>query len=107
MSGLIGWEGAEPPQPDSRFATRLACRVAAAVRRPGARRGPAARRFGFGANTLDFELRCWSDSFDDWVEIRSQLALDLHRQLGDAGIETSSPQRVVQVTEEMATPVKR
>jgi small-conductance mechanosensitive channel len=68
---------------------------------------PSALFLGFGANTLDFELRCWTDDFDDWLEIRSQLALDLHRQLGDAGIETSSPQRVVQVTEEMATPVKR
>ncbi len=68
---------------------------------------PSALLLGFGANTLDFELRCWTDAFDDWVEIRSQLALELHRQLGDAGIEMSSPQRVVQMTEEMATPARQ
>ncbi len=68
---------------------------------------PSALLLGFGASSLDFELRCWTDAFDDWVELRSQLALDVHRQLGDAGIEISSPQRVVHVTEETATPAQQ
>jgi len=61
---------------------------------------PAALFLGFGENSLDFELRCWTESFDDWVDIRSQLALEVHRQLGDAGIEVPFPQRVLHVKTE-------
>jgi small-conductance mechanosensitive channel len=61
---------------------------------------PMALFLGFGENSLDFELRCWTDAFDDWVQIRSQLALEVHRQLGDAGIEVPYPQRVLHVRSE-------
>ena len=61
---------------------------------------PVALFLGFGDSSLDFELRCWTDSFDDWVMIRSQLAVDLNRQLGEAGIEVPFPQRVVHVKAE-------
>ncbi len=61
---------------------------------------PVALFMGFGENSLDFELRCWTDDFDDWVEIRSRLALDLHRMLGDAGIEVPFPQRVLHLRSE-------
>jgi small-conductance mechanosensitive channel len=61
---------------------------------------PAALFLGFGENSLDFELRCWTESFDDWVDIRSQLALEVHRHLGDAGIEVPFPQRVLHVKTE-------
>ena len=61
---------------------------------------PVALFLGFGESSLDFELRCWTEEFDDWVTIRSQLGLDLHRQLGDAGIEVPFPQRVVQLKTE-------
>jgi len=61
---------------------------------------PVAHFLGFGENSLDFELLCWTDEFDEWVEIRSRLALDLHRMLGDAGIEVPFPQRVLHVKAE-------
>jgi len=61
---------------------------------------PVALFLGFGASSLDFELRCWTDDFDGWIEIRSQLALELHRMLGDAGIEVPFPQRVLHVKSE-------
>ena len=61
---------------------------------------PMALFLGFGESSLDFELRCWTDDFDRWVAIRSQLALELHRMLGDAGIEVPFPQRVVHVKAE-------
>jgi small-conductance mechanosensitive channel len=60
---------------------------------------PSALFLGFGENSLNFELRCWTDSLED-VEIRSQLALEVHRQLGDAGIEVPFPQRVLHVRTE-------
>ena len=58
---------------------------------------PMALFMGFGESTLDFELRVWADAVDRWVQIRSELALDVHRMLGDAGIEVPFPQRVVHV----------
>jgi small-conductance mechanosensitive channel len=61
---------------------------------------PLALFLGFGESSLDFELRCWTDDFDNWVEIRSQLGLELHRMLGDAGIEVPFPQRVLHVKAE-------
>ena len=61
---------------------------------------PVALFLGFGESSLDFELRCWTDDFDGWIEIRSQLGLDLHRMLGDAGIEVPFPQRVLHVKSE-------
>ena len=61
---------------------------------------PVALFLGFGESSLDFELRCWTDDFDGWIEIRSQLALELHCMLGDAGIEVPFPQRVLHVKSE-------
>jgi len=55
---------------------------------------------GFGESCLDFELRAWTDGFDRWVQVRSALALDVHRMLGDAGIEVPFPQRVLHVKAE-------
>jgi small-conductance mechanosensitive channel len=58
---------------------------------------PVALFLGFGESSLDFELRAWTDGFDLWVQTRSAMALDVHRMLGDAGIEVAFPQRVVHV----------
>jgi small-conductance mechanosensitive channel len=47
---------------------------------------PAALFMGFGPTTLDFQLRAWTDRFEDWVVIRSELAIALNRALSAAGI---------------------
>ena len=36
---------------------------------------------------LKFEIRAWTDRFDDWVEARSELVAAVHRALADAGIQ--------------------
>ncbi len=61
---------------------------------------PAALFVGFGESSLDFELRAWTDAFDRWPLVRSALALEVHRMLGEAGIEVPFPQRVVHVKAE-------
>jgi small-conductance mechanosensitive channel len=61
---------------------------------------PVALFMGFGESSLDFELRAWTDAFDDWVQVRSGLALEVHRKLGEAGIEVPFPQRVLRVRPE-------
>jgi small-conductance mechanosensitive channel len=58
---------------------------------------PVALFLGFGDSSLDFELRAWTDAFDKWAVIRSGLALEVHRMLGNAGIEVPFPQRVLHV----------
>ena len=47
---------------------------------------------GFGANSLDFSIRSWTNNFDEWVKIRSALTVRVHDALKDAGIEIPFPQ---------------
>jgi len=47
---------------------------------------------GFGANSLDFAIRSWTNNFDEWVKIRSALTVRVHDALKDAGIEIPFPQ---------------
>jgi len=42
---------------------------------------------GFGANSLDFSIRSWTNNFGDWVKIRSNLTVRVHDALMAAGIE--------------------
>ena len=48
---------------------------------------------GFGASSLDFSIRAWTTNFGEWVKIRSDMNLRLHRALTDAGIEIPFPQQ--------------
>ncbi len=48
---------------------------------------------GFGASSLDFSVRAWTDSYDDSIFIRSAMAVNIHAALRDAGIEIPLPQR--------------
>jgi small-conductance mechanosensitive channel len=52
---------------------------------------------GFGANSLDFSVRAWTDSFDDSVFVRSGMAVRIHDALQQAGIEIPFPQRDLHV----------
>jgi small-conductance mechanosensitive channel len=49
----------------------------------------------FGDSSLNFELRCWTDDFDDWLTIISQLRVDVNLALKNAGITIPFPQRDV------------
>ena len=48
---------------------------------------------GFGESSLDFSVRAWTDDFDQWLAIRSEMAIEIHRALSEAGIEIPFPQR--------------
>ncbi len=54
---------------------------------------PTALFLGFGAAALNFELRCWTDTFDKAVTTRSELAVAVNAALAEAGIDIASPQR--------------
>jgi potassium-dependent mechanosensitive channel len=53
---------------------------------------PKALFLGFGDNSLDFELRFWTDS-GGWVGLRSEVMAALYDKLNAAGIEIPFPQR--------------
>jgi small-conductance mechanosensitive channel len=56
---------------------------------------PLALFVGFGENALLFELRTWTGRIGEWLQIRSELALRLHRALAEAGIQIALPRREV------------
>lgn len=53
---------------------------------------PTVLFIGFGASSLDFSVRAWTD-YDQYVFVRSDLAVAIHGALKDAGIEIPFPQR--------------
>jgi len=58
---------------------------------------PQALFQGFGDSSLDFLLRAWVADNDDWVQLRSDLAVAVHQSLAEAGIEIPFPQRDLHV----------
>jgi small-conductance mechanosensitive channel len=53
---------------------------------------PLALFLGFGASSLDFELRVWVADFGEGAAARSDLAIALSGALTAAGIEVPFPQ---------------
>ena len=60
---------------------------------------PAPRAFvmGFGDSSINFELRAWTDQFDQWFQIRSELAAAVYDAGPAAGIAFPFPQREVRL----------
>jgi small-conductance mechanosensitive channel len=54
---------------------------------------PSVLFLGFGDSSLDFSLRAWTDQFDSFVRIRSDLTLAVHDGLYANNIEIPFPQR--------------
>jgi small-conductance mechanosensitive channel len=52
---------------------------------------------GFGASSLDFAIRAWTNNFGDWVAIRSNLTVRVYDALLAAGIEIPFPQQALHV----------
>jgi small-conductance mechanosensitive channel len=58
---------------------------------------PLALCMGFGDSALNFELRVWTARFEEWLVIRSELAVAIHAALAAAKIEIPFPQRDVHI----------
>ena len=54
---------------------------------------PAVIFFGFGASSLDFELRVWIADFDLRRQVQSEINQDIDQRFRDLGIEIPFPQR--------------
>jgi potassium-dependent mechanosensitive channel len=50
---------------------------------------------GFGASSLDFGIRAWTNDFGDWVTIRTEMAARVYEALTKEGIEIPFPQQAV------------
>jgi small-conductance mechanosensitive channel len=59
------------------------------------RPAPVALFQGFGESALNFELRAWTDRFDDWGAIRSRIAVAVNERFKSEGIAMPFPQRDV------------
>jgi potassium-dependent mechanosensitive channel len=55
---------------------------------------------GFGDSSINFELRAWTDQFDDWPQIRSELAVAVFDAVRAAGMTFPFPQREVRLLRE-------
>ena len=65
-------------------------------------REPAPRAFftGFGDSSINFELRAWTDQFDQWFQIKSELATAVYDAGPTAGISFPFPQREVRLLQD-------
>ena len=69
-------------------------------------RQPPPRAFftGFGDSAINFELRAWTDQFDQWFQIRSELATAVYDAGQAAGISFPFPQREVRLLQDPSAP---
>ena len=49
----------------------------------------------YGDSTINFELRAWTDNFQVWPQVRSDLAVAIYDAVRDAGMSFPFPQRDV------------
>ncbi len=47
----------------------------------------------FGDSSLDFRLLFWTENFDEWIRIRSEIIFKVYDALKEAGIQIPFPQR--------------
>jgi small-conductance mechanosensitive channel len=71
--------------------------VAAAHPNVLAKPAPEAFFLEFADSALKFELRAWTDQFDRWLTIKSDLNVAVYAALQGAGIEIPFPQREVRL----------
>jgi small-conductance mechanosensitive channel len=58
---------------------------------------PLGLMVGYGDNAINFELRAWTNQFDDWSRIRSDLAIAVYRAVQEAGMAFPFPQREIRL----------
>jgi potassium-dependent mechanosensitive channel len=58
---------------------------------------PKALLVGYGDSSINFELRAWTDRFDNWSWIRSDLAVAVYEAAHKAGMSFPFPQREVRL----------
>jgi small-conductance mechanosensitive channel len=57
---------------------------------------------GFGDNSINFELRAWTDQFIDWVKIGSELTVAIYDAVQAAGMSFPLSQHEVRLHDDKA-----
>ena len=72
---------------------------AVAGRQPNVLKHPPPRclLIGYGDSSMNFQLRAWTDQFDKWSLISSDLACAVHDAVIEAGLQFPLPQREVRL----------
>jgi potassium efflux system protein len=80
-----------------------------ALNNPEVMRSPAPQGLmvGYGDSSLDFELRVWTDQFENWVKIRSELSVAIYHAVASAGMTFPFPQREVRLLKDFEKEVPR
>jgi small-conductance mechanosensitive channel len=78
---------------DPRRVIALLTEVAAGTPGVAAEPVPAIVFKGFGANSLDFGIRAWTNDFGDWVTIRTEMTARVYEALQREGLEIPFPQQ--------------
>jgi len=74
---------------------KLLSEAASAIPGVLANPAPVALFQGFGDSALNFELRAWTDHFEEWGAVRSRIVVAVNNRLKAEGIEVPFPQRDV------------
>lgn len=61
----------------------------------------------FADSALLFELRCWTENFNSWLQIQSDLRVEIEKVLRENGIEIPFPQTDVHIKSGDLIPVKK
>ncbi|MEW6282652.1 MAG: mechanosensitive ion channel domain-containing protein, partial [Candidatus Eremiobacterota bacterium] len=56
---------------------------------------PQALFLSFGESSLNFQLQAWTENYERWTGIKSELMVEVNRALGEAGIVIPFPQRTL------------
>jgi small-conductance mechanosensitive channel len=62
---------------------------------------PLALIVGYGDSSINYELRAWTDKFDNWVRIKSEIAIAVYHAVAAAGMSFPFPQREVRLLKDM------
>ena len=60
----------------------------------------------YGDSTINFELWAWTDRFQEWPQVRSDLAVAIYDAVQGAGMSFSFPQRDVHLIRDPEPDVK-
>jgi potassium-dependent mechanosensitive channel len=89
MEILVGVAYGTPPRKVMELLVRVASANESVLQTPP----PVALFLGFGESSLDFSLRAWTDEFDSFLNIKSDVTVAIHDALHAAGMEIPYPQR--------------
>jgi small-conductance mechanosensitive channel len=65
---------------------------------------PVAVFMAFGDSSMNFELRAWTNRFDRWKVIETELATGVYAALRNAGMTFPFPLREVRLLQDAPTP---